>query len=101
MRKLIYVDPDKLEKIEHGRRAEGKPHSLGELVSEPGSDLGSAVRNCIGALSPREKQVVKLLLKGNPVREIAKRLRVSRRNIYKIRENAIEKIKEGCEKNKV
>ena len=98
MRKLIYVAPEKLERIEHRRRAEGKPYSLGELISESGGDLNSAVRNCIVALSLRERQVVRLLLKGTAVKEIVRKLKVSGANIYEIRANAIRKIKIALQK---
>ena len=93
MIKLIYLDPRKLEMIEHGRRADGKPHSLSELISEPRGDLSSTVRKCIGRLSPRERQVVRLLLKGDPVREIAKKLKVSESSIYTMRARVVKSLK--------
>ena len=93
MRRLIYVDPEKLERIEHRRRAEGKPHNLSELIPESEGNLGSFVRKSIGGLSPRERQVVRLLLKGDPVREIAKKLKVSESSVYTMRARVVKSLR--------
>ena len=97
MAKLIYVDPERLEKIEHRRQIERKPYSLQDLISESENELIFAIRKSLGRLSRRERQVVRLLLKGRSVKEIAGKLSVSESSVYTIRERAVRNLRRiGC-----
>lgn len=84
-----------------GRRDPGVPlEGVDDLLAEsPPDDLREVVEELAAGLSPRERQVLDLLMEDYSVGEIAAMLGLGPRNVSQIRQRIIKKMRKNSNKN--
>ena len=95
MAKLVYCDPSYLIFLSDQNQIAGLPSSYENFAASPlpSKVLLKQLRSEIDLLPKRQKQVIKLFLKGKTDKEIAAKLKLKYQNVWTHRKKAIEKLR--------